>query len=343
MYVAKESRYQTMSYRRCGQSGLMLPEITLGLWQSFDQSSTEKTARDILTAAFDLGVTHFDVANNYGVPPGSAETMLGRVLRTDLAPHRNELVISTKAGWTKWPGPYGDHGSRKYLVTSCDESLKRTGLDYFDIFYHHRPDRETPLIETMTALDYLVRSGKTLYVGLSNYEHDEAIEAFGILRALGTPCLIHQPVYSMFEREPEEGGVLDVCSQNGVGVICYAPLAGGLLTDRYLNGVPSDSRASRNTMYLKTTQLTPEMLTTLRGLNDIAAKRGQTLAQMSLSWVLRHDIVASALIGASRVSQLEDCVKAAGSPPFSEEELRSIDAIIMMLDENQRKHPYPIR
>ena len=343
MFAASVTRYDIMSYRRCGQSGLMLPEITLGLWQGFDQTATEQHSRDMLTAAFDLGITHFDVANAYGAPLGSAETMLGRVLRSDLAPYRNELVISTKAGHPMWSGPYGDHGSRKYLVTSCDESLKRTGLDYFDIFYHHRPDRETPLIETMTALDYLVRSGKTLYVGLSNYEHDEAIEAFGILRELGTPCLIHQPVYSMFEREPEEGGVLDACSQNGVGVICYAPLAGGLLTNRYLNGVPADSRASRNTMYLKTEQLTPEMLITLRGLNNIAAQRGQTLAQMSLSWVLRHDIVASALIGASRVSQLEDCVKAAGSPPFSEEELKSIDSIIMSLDENQRKHPYPIR
>ena len=330
MYEAKSNRYQTMTYRRCGRSGLKLPEISLGLWHNFGHAATQQNARDMLTAAFDLGVTHFDIANNYGPPPGSAETMFGHVMRSDLAPFRDELVISNKAGYDMWPGPYGDRGSRKYLIASCEASLRRTGLDYFDIFYHHRPDPETPLIETMTALDHLVRSGKALYVGISNYGPKEAQSAFEILRELGTPCLIHQPAYSMLRRTPEES-LFDVCEKAGVGVICFSPLAGGRLTDRYLDGIPVDSRAASSSSALKSEQITPELITALRGLSDVATQRGQTLAQMALCWVLRNRAVTSALIGASRVSQIEDCVKAAGSAGFSDEELNSIDALIQTM------------
>ena len=327
MYEAQSNRYETMTYRRCGRSGLKLPEISLGLWHNFGRASAEQNARDMLTTAFDLGITHFDLANNYGPPAGSAETMLGRVLRSDLAPYRDELIISSKAGYDMWPGPYGEWGSRKYLIASCDASLRRTGLEYFDIFYHHRPDPETPLYETMSALDHLVRSGKALYAGISNYSPQEAESAFRILRELGTPCLILQPPYSILSRGPENG-LLDVCEQAGVGIICFSPLAGGRLTNRYLNGIPADSRALSGSPFLRAEQITPELVTALQSLSELAAQRGQTLAQMSLSWVLRHKAVTSALIGASRPGQITDCVKAAGSAGFSDEELKQIDALV---------------
>jgi len=272
-----------------------------------------------------MGVTHFDIANNYGPPPGAAESMFGRIIKSDLAPWRDELIISSKAGYTMWPGPYGDYGSRKYLVASCDASLRRTGLDYFDIFYHHRPDPETPLYETMSALDHIVRSGKALYAGISNYYTPEnALAAYKILSDLGTPCLIHQPAYSMLRRGPENG-LLDASEQSGVGIICFSPLAGGLLTDRYLDGIPADSRAGGSSPFLKPDAVTPELLASLRSLKALAAQRGQTLAQMALAWVLRGKSVTSALIGASRVSQIEECVKAAGSAGFTDEELTKID------------------
>jgi L-glyceraldehyde 3-phosphate reductase len=327
MYIADQNRYQGMAYRRCGHSGLKLPEISLGLWHNFGLSSAEQNARDMLRAAFDLGITHFDIANNYGPPPGSAETTFGRILKSDLAPYRDELVISSKAGYTMWPGPYGNDGSRKYLVASCDASLKRTGLDYFDIFYHHRPDPDTPLEETMSALDHLVRSGKALYAGLSNYKPEQAKEAFAILQRLGTPCLIHQPNYSMLNRGAENG-LLETCESAGVGVIAFAPLAGGRLTNRYLGGIPDDSRAAGANPFLKVEQITPELLDTLAKLDALASRRGQTLAQMALTWVLRHGVVTSALIGASKVSQIEDCAKAAGAAGFTDEELRTIDGLL---------------
>ena len=326
MYNANESRYETMAYRRSGRSGLKLPEISLGLWHNFGGLATEDNARDMLTTAFDLGITHFDIANNYGPPPGSAETMFGRIMRSDLAPYRDELIISSKAGYLMWPGPYGEWGSRKYLIASCDASLRRTGLQYFDIFYHHRPDPDTPLEETMSALDSIVRSGKALYAGLSNYGPGEAAEAFKLLRELGTPCLIHQPAYSMLRREPENG-LLDVCERDGVGVICFSPLAGGRLTNRYLGGIPEGSRAAGASPFLQAGQITPALLSALRGLDDIASERGQTLAQMALSWVLRRSAVTSALIGASGAAQIVDCIKAAGAAGFSDEELRQIDAL----------------
>ena len=327
MYIAKENRYEAMIYRRCGRSGIKLPEISLGLWHNFGYSASEQNARDMLLTAFDLGITHFDIANNYGPPPGSAESMFGWIMRSDLMPYRDELIISSKAGYTMLPGPYGDWGSRKYLVASCEASLLRCKLDYFDIFYHHRPDPETPIEETMSALDYIVRSGKALYVGLSNYGPEEAKTAFNLLRELGTPCLIHQPAYSILRRAPENG-LLDTCDQNGVGVICFSPLAGGLLTNRYLNGIPDDSRAAGASPFLSTEQITPELLSVLRELNNLASERGQTLAQMALSWLLRHDAVTSALIGASSAAQIEDCVKAVSAAGFSDEELKQIDVLI---------------
>ena len=327
MYNANAARYKSMTYRRCGKSGLKLPEISLGLWHNFGHEATEKNAREMLLTAFDLGITHFDLANNYGPPGGSAEAMFGRVLKSDLLPYRDELIISSKAGYSMWPGPYGDWGSRKYLIASCDASLKRTGLDYFDIFYHHRPDPETPIAETMAALDQLVRSGKALYAGISNYGPTEAEAAFKVLRELGTPCLIHQPAYSMLRRVPEQG-LLKACEENGVGVICFSPLAGGRLTTRYLNGIPGDSRAGGSNQSLKEEQITPELVTCVQALNEIAANRGQTLAQMALSWVLRHTAVTSALIGASRPSQIEDCAKAAGAKAFTGDELQQIEAAL---------------
>jgi len=316
-----------MSYRRCGRSGLKLPAISLGLWHNFGGVDSFENARAMVHRAFDLGITHFDLANNYGPPPGSAEETFGRILRQDLARYRDELVISTKAGWDMWPGPYGDLGSRKYLVASLDQSLRRMGLDYVDIFYHHRPDPETPLEETMTALDHIVRQGKALYVGISSYTPEQTRQAASILRELGTPCLIHQPSYNMFNRWIEDG-LLDVLEEEAIGCIVFSPLAQGLLTDRYLNGIPEDSRAAKPHGFLKREHVTEEKLAKIRRLNEIAQARGQTLAQMSLAWVLRHVGMTSALVGASRVRQIEDNVAALRHLEFTEEELKAIDRIL---------------
>jgi L-glyceraldehyde 3-phosphate reductase len=316
-----------MPYNRCGRSGLLLPAISLGLWHNFGGVDVFENARALIRRAFDLGITHFDLANNYGPPPGSAEETFGRILHTDLAGYRDELVISTKAGYAMWPGPYGDWGSRKYLLASLDQSLQRMGLDYVDIFYSHRPDPHTPLEETMGALDQAVRSGKALYVGISNYTPEQTRQAAQILRALGTPCLIHQPRYNMFDRWIEDG-LLAVLEAEGIGCIAYSPLAQGLLTDRYLTEIPEDSRASKPHGFLKPDAITDARRAQVRRLNEVAAARGQTLAQMALAWVLRHPQVTSALIGASRVAQIEDAVGALTNPTFTAEELDAIDAIL---------------
>jgi L-glyceraldehyde 3-phosphate reductase len=307
MYRPLDTRYDTMQYRRCGKSGLKLPAISLGLWHNFGGVDTLENARALIRRAFDLGITHLDLANNYGPPPGSAEENFGRILKDDFSAHRDQLIISTKAGYRMWPGPYGEWGSRKYLISSLDQSLKRMGLDYVDIFYHHRPDPETPLEETMSALDYAVRSGKALYAGISNYSADQTRAASKILKSLGTPCLIHQPSYSMFNRWVENG-LLTALEEDGIGCIPFSPLAQGLLTDKYLSGIPSDSRAAKPTGFLKADQVTEEKLEKVRQLNAIAEGRRQTLAQLALTWVLRHTVVTSALIGASRVAQLDDAV-----------------------------------
>ena len=327
MYVPLDSRYDAMIYRRCGKSGLKLPAISLGLWHNFGGVDTLENQRAILRRAFDLGVTHFDLANNYGPPPGSAEENFGRIFKDDFALWRDHLIISSKAGYGMWPGPYGDFGSRKYLVASLDQSLKRMGLEYVDIFYHHRPDPETPLEETMGALDQIVRSGKALYVGISNYPADRTREASQILRALGTPCLIHQPVYNMFNRWVE-GDLLTALDDEGIGCIPFSPLAQGLLTDKYLNGIPADSRAAKPSGFLKADQVTEDKLTKIRALNALAEQRGQTLAQLALTWILRHKTVTSALIGASRVAQVEDAVGALKNLELSDEELRSLEEIL---------------
>lgn len=327
VYQANPDRYKTMEYRRCGQSGLKLPAISLGLWHNFGDATLVETSRQLLRHAFDLGVTHFDLANNYGPPPGSAESNFGRILREDFLPYRDELIISSKAGYTMWDGPYGDWGSRKYLIASLDQSLKRMGLEYVDIFYHHRPDPETPLIETMRALDHVVRQGKALYVGLSNYPADRAREALAILQDLGTPCLIHQPKYSMFERWVEDG-LLTLLQEQGVGSIAFSPLAGGQLTDRYLNGIPADSRAASGSQFLKPDQLTDAKIAKIRQLNDIALSRGQKLSQMALAWVLRDDKVTSVLIGASKTAQLDDAVGMLKQRQFTPQECVAIDAIL---------------
>jgi len=325
-YLANPERYQSMEYRRCGNSGLQLPAISLGLWHNFGDTTLFDNSRDMLLRAFDLGITHFDLANNYGPPPGSAETNFGRVLQQDLLPYRDEMVISSKAGYTMWEGPYGDWGSKKYLVASLNQSLKRMGLDYVDVFYHHRPDPNTPLEETMGALDLIVRQGKALYVGLSNYPAETARQAIAILRDLGTPCLIHQPKYSMFERWVE-GGLLDVLQEEGVGSIAFSPLAGGLLTDRYLHGIPEDSRAAHS-QFLKPEAITEQKLGKIKQLNEMALARGQKLSQMALAWVLRGDRVTSVLIGASRISQIEDAVGMLENRHFSAEELSAIEKIL---------------
>ncbi|HFZ8994330.1 TPA: L-glyceraldehyde 3-phosphate reductase [Citrobacter freundii] len=327
VYQADENRYQHMEYRRCGQSGLKLPAISLGLWHNFGDATRLENSRALLQRAFDLGITHFDLANNYGPPPGSAERNFGRILQEDFLPWRDELIISTKAGYTMWEGPYGDWGSRKYLLASLDQSLKRMGLDYVDIFYHHRPDPETPLAETMKALDHIVRQGKALYVGISNYPADKAREAMAILEDLGTPCLIHQPRYSLFERWVEEE-LLTLLQEKGVGSIAFSPLAGGQLTDRYLDGIPDDSRAASGSRFLKPEQITGEKLEKVRKLNALAEKRGQKLAQMALAWVLRDDKVTSVLIGASKTSQLEDAVGMLANRQFTAAERAEIDAIL---------------
>ncbi|MEB5923013.1 L-glyceraldehyde 3-phosphate reductase [Franconibacter pulveris 1160] len=327
VYQADPARYQTMEYRRCGRSGLKLPAISLGLWHNFGDATLLETSRQLLRRAFDLGITHFDLANNYGPPPGSAESNFGRILREDFLPYRDELIISSKAGYTMWDGPYGDWGSRKYLLSSLDQSLQRMGLEYVDIFYHHRPDPETPLEETMRALDHAVRQGKALYVGLSNYPAPLARKAIDILNELGTPCLIHQPKYSLFERWVEEE-LLDVLAEKGVGSIAFSPLAGGQLTDRYLHGIPPDSRAASGSRFLNPDQITEEKLKKVRQLNAMAERRGQKLSQMSLAWVLRDEKVTSVLIGASKTSQLEDAVGMLANRQFTQEERQEIETIL---------------
>ncbi|HBR1843324.1 TPA: L-glyceraldehyde 3-phosphate reductase [Klebsiella quasipneumoniae subsp. quasipneumoniae] len=329
VYQASTTRYQTMAYRRCGRSGLQLPAISLGLWHNFGDETRVETSRQMLQHAFDLGITHFDLANNYGPPPGSAESNFGRIFKEALLPYRDELIISTKAGYTMWDGPYGDWGSRKYLVASLNQSLQRMGLEYVDIFYHHRPDPETPLTETMRALDHLVRQGKALYVGISNYPLAQAREAVKILNDLGTPCVIHQPRYSMFERGVEEG-LLDFLQTEGVGSIAFSPLAGGQLTDRYLNGIPADSRAASSSRFLQPEQLTSARLEKIRQLNTLAEARGQKLSQMALAWVLREEKVTSVLIGASKTAQLDDAVGMLKHRHFSAEECAAIDAILAL-------------
>jgi L-glyceraldehyde 3-phosphate reductase len=322
-YVAAADRYSRLPYRRCGRSGIQLPEVSLGLWQNFGDGKPIEDQRAILRRAFDLGVTHFDLANNYGPPYGTAEINFGRILREDLRPYRDELIISTKAGYDMWPGPYGDHGSRKYLLASLDQSLRRMGLDYVDIFYSHRFDPDTPLEETMGALDSAVRSGKALYAGISSYSAERTEEAASILRRLGTPLLIHQPSYSMLNRWVE-GGLLDVLDREGIGCIAFSPLAQGVLTGKYLGGVPSGSRASLDGS-LSTDQLSEQVLAHVRALAAIAAARGQSLAQLALSWALRDPRVTSVLIGASSVAQLEENLAAARHSDFTEEELAAID------------------
>lgn len=326
-YTPNEHRYERMPFARLGRSGLRLPRISLGLWHNFGGVDQHKNSVNMLTRAFDLGVTHFDLANNYGPPPGSAEETLGKVLREELSRHRDELIISTKAGWGMWPGPYGDFGSRKYLIASLDQSLKRMGLPYVDIFYHHRPDPETPLEETMGALDQIVRSGKALYVGISSYGPEETRRAAELLDELGTPCLIHQPSYSIFNRWVEDG-LLDTLRELKKGCIVFSPLAQGLLTNRYLGDtIPADSRAAKS-VFLKEGDITKERISQIRALSVLAAERGQSLAQLAIAWVLRDEVVTSALIGASNVSQIEDCVKATGNTSFTPEELQRIDAIV---------------
>ena len=325
--LPSDTRYDTMRYNRCGRSGLKLPAISLGLWHNFGGVDSFENARAMVHRAFDLGITHFDLANNYGPPPGSAEETFGRILQQDLASYRDELVISTKAGWDMWPGPYGDWGSRKYLVASLDQSLRRMGLDYVDIFYHHRPDPETPLEETMATLDHIVRCGKALYVGISSYLPEQTRQAAKILREIGTPCLIHQPSYNMFNRWIEDG-LLDVLAEEGIGCIVFSPLAQGLLTDRYLSGIPEDSRAAKPHGYLKRADITEEKLAQIRKLHEIAQARGQTMAQMALAWILRHAGMTSALVGASRTGQIEEDVAALNNLAFTEEELKAIDEIL---------------
>ncbi|MFG2636484.1 L-glyceraldehyde 3-phosphate reductase [Streptomyces sp. NPDC048362] len=328
MYTAHPDRYADMPYRRTGRSGLKLPALSLGLWHNFGPDRSVETQRAILRRAFDLGITHFDLANNYGPPPGAAESALGDALRADFAPYRDELVISTKAGHLMWPGPYGEWGSRKYLLSSLDQSLARLGVDYVDIFYSHRPDPDTPLQETMGALHSAVRQGKALYVGVSNYSAEETREAARILADLGTPLLIHQPRYSMLDRRPEEEGVLDALDELQVGSIVYSPLEQGLLTGRYLDGIPEDSRAASDSPFLNSDAVTEDLVGRLRALNEIAASRGQTLAQLALAWVLRGGRVTSALVGASSARQIEDSVGTIRNLDFDAEELTRIDAIL---------------
>jgi len=327
LYIASEARYESMQYRRCGKSGIRLPLISLGLWHNFGGIDTFENGRAMVRCAFDLGITHFDLANNYGPPPGSAESIFGEMLRLDLKPYRDELIISSKAGYDMWPGPYGNWGSRKYLLASLDQSLKRMGLEYVDIFYSHRPDPETLIEETMSALDQAVRSGKALYAGISNYGAAETAVAAKVLRQLGTPALIHQPKYSLLNRWVEDG-LLDVLGTEGMGGIAFCPLAQGLLTDRYLKGIPEGSRASKPSSFLKKDQVNEHTLAQVRALGEVAAARGQTLAQMSLAWVLRDGRMTSALIGASRVEQIEQNVAALANLAFSQDELTRIDAIL---------------
>ncbi len=327
-YVPSDKRYENMIYNRSGRSGVLLPVVSLGLWHNFGGVDTYETGRGMLLRAFDLGITHFDLANNYGPPPGSAEETFGQVLNHDLKPYRDELIISSKAGYQMWDGPYGEWGSRKYMVASIDQSLKRMGLDYVDIFYSHRFDPNTPLEETMGALDYIVRSGRALYAGISSYSPEQTREASRILKDLGTPCLIHQPKYNMFQRTMEEG-LTDVLEEEGIGCITFSPLEQGILTNKYLKGIPEDSRASNTALqFLTPDHITDEVLAKVRKLNDIAQGRGQTMAQMALAWVLRLDCVTSVLIGASRISQIEDAVGIVNNLEFSADELEAIEQIL---------------
>ena len=327
VYITSENRYETMIYRRSGRSGLKLPAVSLGLWHNFGGVDTLENARAMLRRAFDLGITHFDLANNYGPPAGSAEENFGRILKQDFAPYRDELIISTKAGYYMWEGPYGEWGSRKYLLSSLDQSLKRMGLEYVDIFYSHRPDPDTPLEETMSALDQAVRQGKALYAGISNYQPEQTRQAAQILRELGTPCLIHQPLYSMFNRWIEDG-LLNALEDEGIGCIAFSPLAQGMLSNKYLQGIPEDSRAAKPHGFLKQDQITDERLRQIRALNDIAQARGQSLAQMAIAWVLRHPGMTSALVGTSTVKQVEDNVAALDHLDFSSDEIEAIENIL---------------
>ncbi|MCR9015811.1 L-glyceraldehyde 3-phosphate reductase [Aquiflexum gelatinilyticum] len=327
MYRADESRYDSMEYRRCGKSGVMLPMISLGLWHNFGHNADFKNARNILRQAFDFGITHFDLANNYGPPYGSAEETFGRIMEKDFRPYRDELIISTKAGWDMWPGPYGNHGSRKYLIASLDQSLKRMGLDYVDVFYHHRPDPGTPLEETMGALDQIVRQGKALYAGISQYNAEDTAKAYKILKEMGTPLFIHQPRYSMFDRWVE-GGLLDVLGEKGIGSIAFSPLEQGILTDKYLKGIPEDSRIAKDGRYLKKDQVTDDVINKVRGLNDIALNRGQSLAQMAIAWLLKDPRITTVLVGVSKPEQLAENVEAVKNLHFSSEELEKIELIL---------------
>lgn len=329
MYVAKEDRYEKMIYNRCGNSGLKLPALSLGMWHNFGSVNDVENMKKILFTAFDNGITHFDLANNYGPVYGSAEANMGRILKSDLMPYRNEMIISSKAGYDMWKGPYGDGGSRKYLVASLDESLKRLGLDYVDIFYHHRPDPETPLEETMAALDHIVRQGKALYVGISNYNKEQTEKAYKILKEQKTPFVIHQPSYSMLNRWIEEDGLKDYLAENGIGCIAFSPLAQGILTGKYLKGIPADSRiGSGKSPYLHKSDITQEKLAKVQALNVIAQQRGQSLTQLALSWILRDGKVTSVLIGASRPEQILENIKALDNISFSAEELQEIEQIL---------------
>jgi L-glyceraldehyde 3-phosphate reductase len=326
-YVPNDSRYDQMIYRRTGRSGLLLPAISIGLWHNFGFTDSFENARNILKCAFDNGVTHFDLANNYGPPFGGAETNFGGIFKRDFKSLRDELILSTKAGWDMWPGPYGNHGSRKYLIASIDQSLERMGVDYVDIFYHHRPDPETPMEETMGALDQIVRQGKALYVGISQYSAEQTKTAADILKKLGTPCLIHQPRYSMMDRWVEDG-LMDVLTHEGIGSIVFSPLEQGVLTDKYLKGMPKDSRAVRDGRFLKTSQISKEVLEKVSQLNAIAQGRGQSLAQMAISWLLKDERVTSVLVGASRPEQLLDSLKSLDNISFNQEELGRIDEVL---------------
>lgn len=323
----KSTGYDKMEYNRCGKSGILMPKISLGLWHNFGGVDTYENGKDMVIRAFELGITHFDLANNYGPPPGSAEETFGKILRQELSAHRDEMLITSKAGYLMWPGPYGEWGSRKYLISSCDQSLKRLGLDYVDIFYSHRPDPDTPLEETMMALDQIVKSGKALYAGISNYNQKQSQEAFDILKSLGTPCLVHQPSYSMFNRWVEDG-LLDVLEKNGVGSVVFSPLFQGLLTDKYLMGIPEDSRAAKAHGFLQTSQVSKEKIEKIKALNEIAAERGQKMAQLALSWVLRDKRVTSVIIGASKVSQIEDAVGILNHNELTRDQLKRIEAIL---------------
>ncbi|NHN27243.1 L-glyceraldehyde 3-phosphate reductase [Flavobacterium jejuense] len=326
-YLADKKRYDNMQYKRCGKSGIELPLISLGLWHNFGGVDIFENGRKMVLRAFDLGITHFDLANNYGPPAGSAEENFGKILKTDLKSYRDEMIITSKAGWDMWPGPYGNFGSRKYLIASCNQSLKRMGLEYVDIFYSHRPDPNTPIEETMMALDQIVKSGKALYAGISSYNPEESREAIAVLKSLGTPCLVHQPSYSMFNRWIEDG-LLNVLEETGVGSVVFSPLFQGLLTDKYLNGIPQGSRASKPDSFLSSRDINEKNIEKVKALNEIAKKRGQKMSQLALSWVLRDERVTSVIIGASKVSHIEDAVGIQSNLTFSSEELEAIEKIL---------------